>query len=124
MPRNVFCDLVEEPRLWIAAANEVSEPMEDLLTDEQRGDFTSRLASIETLLRVNEVLLKVNTDSTKRLEVRLLGEDGRPESGIIAMHDTRIRKLEDEKWRERGFCAAAVVAWQIFGHKFLALVGL
>lgn len=46
-----------------------------------------------------EALLEANTESTKRLETKLLGEDGNPESGMVASIIARVSKLEVDRVR-------------------------
>ena len=46
-----------------------------------------------------EALLEQNTESTQRLETKLLGKDGEPESGLISNIVARVAKLEVDRVR-------------------------
>jgi hypothetical protein len=87
------------------------------MTNQQYHELAVGMATIRSLAENNAL-------STQRLEIRLMGSDDNPESGIIASHSRRIRNLEEYKIKIIAYATVAAVLIQILGKRLMDLVGL
>ncbi len=139
MSRNVFYDLQPEPTesfyRWGKQLEMAQSADRDRVSEDQHTAIAVELATIKAMLGMN-------TQCIRRVEIRLLGSNEDPESGIIALMarkaekesrelrddlhkaTARIRSLEDDRLKFWAIAGAVLFILKIFEKPILNFVGV